>query len=192
MYKLITVEDAVRIPPTKFGDDIETAVMDILREQYESRIDPDVGLVLNISSTKKIGEGRIIPGDGASYHNVVFEALVFQPQLHEVVKARVSEIVQFGAFIRFGPIDGLVHISQVTDDFIAYNEKTGVLAGKDSKKVLKAGDEVLARIVTLSLKPLLTESKIGLTMRQPGLGKKEWAELKKKKKTVVKKEAKKK
>ena len=32
------------------------------------------------------------------------------------------------------------------------------------------------RVVTLSLKPIVTDSKIGLTMRQPGLGKMEWLE----------------
>ena len=44
--------------------------------------------------------------------------------------------------------------------------------GKTSKRTLKQGDLCVARIVAISHKG--EEPKIGLTMRQPGLGKIEW------------------
>ena len=91
-----------------------------------------------------------------------------------------------------GPMDGLVHVSQVTDDYINYDSKRGALLGKESKKTLEEGDKVRARIVALSLKGKSSkETKIGLTMRQPGLGKDEWIE-KEKKKTKTKTKGKKK
>ncbi|MCK4328174.1 MAG: DNA-directed RNA polymerase [Candidatus Diapherotrites archaeon] len=176
MYKLITLKDTVRVPPALFGKKIDESVVDVLRQKYENKIDADLGVILAISKVKDIGDGRIIPGDGAAYHDLTFEALAFQPKLHETFTGKVSEIAQFGAFVRMGPIDGLVHVSQVTDDFISYNEKTGTLTGKESGKILKEGDSVRAKVVTLSMKPLLTDSKIGLTMRQPGLGKIDWIE----------------
>ena len=53
-------------------------------------------------------------------------------------------------------------------------------------KVLKKKDACLARIVALSYKG--DNPKIGLTMRQPGLGKLDWiSEEKKKAKSMVKK-----
>lgn len=174
MYKLVTVKDTVRVPPKNFGNNVDESVLGVLKERYEGKIDKDLGVVLAVTKVSDVGRGRIIPGDGASYHSLEFEALTFKPELHETITAKVSEITQFGAFIRIGPIDGLVHVSQVTDDFISYNEKTGTLAGKESGKVLKEGDTVRAKIVTVSIKPVLTDSKIGLTMRQPGLGKLEW------------------
>lgn len=186
MYKLVTIKDTVRVPPESFGMPKAESIMSALRNKYENKVDTDLGVILIISKVSEIGNGRLIPGDGASYHNVTFEALTFSPQLHEVATGRITEIAQFGAFIRIGPIDGLVHVSQITDDFISYNEKTGALVGKESGKVLKEGDEVRARIVTLSIKPVTTDSKIGLTMRQPGLGKMEWVEKEKKKKTKPK------
>ena len=71
------------------------------------------------------------------------------------------------------------------DDYVTFST-SGTLLGKDSKKILKKGDICLARIVALSYKG--DEPKIGLTMRQPGLGKIEWIkEEKKKNKTAVKK-----
>ncbi|MCD4740212.1 DNA-directed RNA polymerase [archaeon] len=182
MYKLITIKDTVRVPPESFGLPKEESIMGALRTQYENKVDTDLGVILLVSKVKDIGRGRLIPGDGASYHNVTFDALTFNPQLHEVATGKVNEIAQFGAFMRIGPIDGLVHVSQITDDFISYNEKTGALVGKESGKILKEGDEVRARIVTLSIKHVTTDSKIGLTMRQPGLGKLEWVEKERNKK----------
>jgi len=84
----------------------------------------------------------------------------------------VKEITEFGAFVRLGPIDGLVHVSQLTNDFINHDKKNNTLSGKESGRVLKAGDKVRGRIVTLSLKR--GSAKIGITMRQPYLGKLEW------------------
>jgi DNA-directed RNA polymerase subunit E' len=185
MYKAYEIKDTVRVPPKNFGLPLKESVLKALREKYENKVDHDMGVILSINDVKEVGPGRIIPGDGASYHNVEFEMLSFNPKVQEVVTGKVSEIAQFGAFIRIGPIDGLVHVSQVTDDFISYNEKTGTLVGKESGKILKEGDEVKARIVTLSIKPVTTDSKIGLTMRQPFLGKIEWIE--KEKKTKKKK-----
>jgi DNA-directed RNA polymerase subunit E' len=55
--------------------------------------------------------------------------------------------------------------------------------GKESKKSLEEGNRVRARIVALSLKGKSSkETKIGLTMRQPGLGRFEWIEQEKEKK----------
>ena len=141
----------------------------------------ELGVVIAVSDIKELGFGRVLPGSGGSYHKIVFNALVFKPEIHEIIRGRISEITQFGAFISFGPIDGLIHKSQVTDDFMSFNEKTGTLTGKQTKRILKKDDEVLARIIAISLKNSVKESKINLTMRQEGLGKKEWYAEKKKK-----------
>lgn len=179
MYVVVTLKDMVRIPPKMFSDELEGAVLKALREQYEGRLDKDLGVVISVSDPKDIGDGRIIPGDGAAYYETVFDALVFKPEMHEIVRGKVTDITEFGAFVRFGPIDGLVHVSQVTDDFMSYNEKNGTLTGKESKKALKKGDVVLARVIAISMKGTVTDSKISLTMRQEGLGKEEWLKGKK-------------
>lgn len=176
MYKIVTVEDTVRVPPNRFSEPLNEVIMDVIRKNYVGLTDKDVGTVLVITELKEVGVGRVIMGDGASYHDVTFEALVYKPELNEVVLGEVVEIVEFGAFIRLGPIDGLVHVSQVMDDFVGYDKKKGTLYGKESKRSLKEGDKVRARIVSVSLKRGAKGGKIGLTMRQPGLGKLEWIE----------------
>ena len=176
MYKIVTVEDTVRVPPNRFSEPLNDVIIDVIRKNYVGLTDKDVGTVLVITELKEVGVGRVIMGDGASYHDVTFEALVYKPELNEVVLGEVVEIVEFGAFIRLGPVDGLVHVSQVMDDFVGYDKKKGTLYGKESKRSLKEGDKVRARIVSVSLKRGTKGGKIGLTMRQPGLGKLEWIE----------------
>ncbi len=176
MYKIVTVEDTVRVPPNRFSEPTNDVILDVLRKTYEGLVDKDVGVVLAIRELKEIGVGRVIMGDGASYHDVTFETLIYKPEINEVSLGEIVEIVEFGAFVRLGPIDGLAHVSQVMDDFVGYDKKKGNLYGKESKHLLKEGDKVRVRIVSVSLKRGMKGGKVGLTMRQPGLGKLEWIE----------------
>jgi DNA-directed RNA polymerase subunit E' len=187
LYLVSKIEDTVRIPPSKFGDPIENVAVEILNESYVGKIDKKLGLMVTVKEIEELGTGKVIMGDGAAYHDVIFTALFFKPELHEIVEGEVIEITEFGAFIRIGPMDGLVHVSQVTDDYINYDGKRGALIGKESKKSLEEGNKVRARIVALSLKGKSSkETKIGLTMRQPGLGRFEWIDEEKNKKKPTK------
>jgi len=185
LYKTIKVEDVVRVPPSRFGEPLKDVVEDILKQGYEFKggtvggyeglVDRDVGVVLAVTGVDSIEEGRIIPNDGASYHKTVFNAIVFRPELHEILDCEVVDVVEFGAFVRFGPLDGLVHVSQIADDYISYDEKRGALLGKTTNKVLELGNRVRARVVAVSTNPEgQKEGKINLTMRQPNLGRFDW------------------
>ena len=182
MYYLTKIEDTVRIPPYRFEDPLEEVAIETLNESYNGRLDKKLGLLVSVNDIESIGEGKIIMGDGAAYHEVVFNAVFFKPELYEIIDGEVIEIAEFGAFIRIGPMDGLVHVSQVTDDYINYDSKRGALLAKESKKTLEEGNKVRARIVAVSLKGKSTkETRIGLTMRQAGLGRFEWIEAEKNK-----------
>ncbi len=177
MYKMIQREDVIRIPPHYLGKDLDTVADFLTRKNFEGRMDSLNRLVIDATDVGRIGQGRIVHGDGAIFQRVNFKALVFQPMLHEVVEGNVVEILKFGAFVRFGPLDGLVHISQVMDDHIDVDLGNMRLIGKDSKRDLRVGDKVRARIVSMSMNERSPrESRIGLTMRQAGLGKLEWLE----------------
>jgi DNA-directed RNA polymerase subunit E' len=77
------------------------------------------------------------------------------------------------------------------DDRVDVDVEGGRLIGKDTKKDLRVGDKVRTRIVAISINERNPrESKIGLTMRQPGLGKLDWIK-EEKEKAVVKKKPKK-
>ncbi|AEK73025.1 DNA-directed RNA polymerase subunit E' [Thermococcus sp. 4557] len=177
MYKLLKIKDVVRIPPRMFTMEPKEAAKLVLRETYEGIYDRDEGVVLAILDVDEIGQGVIVPGDGATYHEVVFNVLVWKPEMHEVVEGEVIDVAPYGAFIRIGPMDGLVHISQLMDDYVVFDEKNKQFIGKETNRILKLGDEARARIIAVSVKSrVIRENKIGLTMRQPGLGKRDWVE----------------
>lgn len=172
MFYKVEVQDHIRVAPRLFGLDVQNAVLKAVKQKYDGMIDPSLGVVIDVSTVKNIGEGIIIPGDGASYYDTTFELLTFQPELQEVLQGKIKDIADFGAFITLGPIDGMIHISQTMDDFVSFSKEKS-LQGRDSKRTLKINDECRARVIAVSFKDV-TNPKIGLTMRQPGLGKLDW------------------
>ncbi len=176
MFKLITREDTIRIPPDTFGNPLEAVGLQQVKAKYEGVVDEELGYVIAVTDVKVSPIGKIIPGDGATYHKVSFSLLTFYPVIQEVVEGEVVEIADFGAFVRIGPIDALLHVSQLMDDFISYDEKQGVLLGKETKRKLTSGDQVRVRITAVSLGRAGSSGKIGVTARQPFLGKLEWIE----------------
>lgn len=177
MYIRIRAVDVVRVPPERLGADLQAVVKGVLRDKLEGRMDKKVGMFIVIEEVRDIKKGRIMIGDAGVYYETVFDALVFRPKMQEIVEGVVVEIVEFGAFVEIGPLDGLLHISQITDEYISYDEKGAKLVTKDTGRTLGEGDRLRARIVAISLNEQDPgDSKIGLTMRQPGLGKLEWIE----------------
>lgn len=174
MYKIITVSDIVRVPPSYFTMDLKTAVKQLLQEKYERKVDAENGVILKIFNIRDIEGGKVILGDGASYYDVKYDVLTFLPEVHEIVEGEITEVLDFGAFVLIGPFDGLLHLSQITNEYVSFDKKAGALITKNTKKTLKKGDIVRAKIVTVSLKPTIPETKIALTLKGEGLGKLEW------------------
>ena len=188
MFYIFEVEDHVRVEPKHFGLPTKEAIEKQLNESFVNSVNKELGYVISVVSVDKIEEGVLIPGDGAAYYNSTFKLVVWKPELQELVYGSIMEITNFGAFIQIGPAQGMIHISQTMDDYVSLN-KTGTLSGKVSKRSLAKGDDCIARIVAISFKG--DSPKIGLTMRQPGLGKIEWlSEQKKKQEAAAKKFAK--
>ena len=176
LFKLITLEDTIRIPPETFGNPLEAVGHQQVKAKYEGIVDEELGYVIAVINVEVNPIGKIIPGDGATYHKVTFSLLTFLPKIQEVAEGEVVEIADFGAFVRIGPIDALLHVSQLMDDFISYDEKQGVLLGKETRRKLTSGDQVRVRITAVSLGKAGSSGKIGVTARQPFLGKLEWIE----------------
>ena len=171
MFYLSEIKDYVRVEPKLFGLPTMEAVEQQLKETYAEYYGKELGRVITVVEVLEVGDGIIIPGDGAAYYNTKFKLLIWKPEMHELVYGIVSEITSFGAFINLGVMKGMIHISQTMEDYVSFS-KTNTLIGKSTKRSLKEGDLCLARIVAISHKG--EEPKIGLTMRQPGLGKLDW------------------
>ena len=175
MYAMVKVEDTIRILPERFGEDLDEVVREIVQKSFEGTMRKDHGIIIAANNIESVGDGIIIHGDGAMYQKVAFDALMFKPKLQEIVDGIICEIVEFGAFCHIGPIDALIHMSQIMNDYVEVDAENEIISGKEKKMTLKTGDPIRARIVAVSINELSArESKIGLTMRQPNLGAHEW------------------
>ncbi len=111
MYQIVTVQDEISVPPEKFDKDLKTSVMESISEKIESKIDNHIGIILSVVEIDNIGEGKILPGDPSVHYPVDFKLLSWMPKNHEIVEGEIVDITEFGAFIRVGGFDGLIHIS---------------------------------------------------------------------------------
>jgi len=156
-----------------FGTSIKKAATNILKDKYESMINAELGYIIMILDAKVDEMGKMIAGDGGTFHKVEFEALTFYPKLQEIVQGEIVDITDFGAFVRIGPTDALLHLSQVMDDYLKSDVKSGMILANQSGRTLKVGSTLRARI-TAVLGKAAAMGKIGITCRQPFLGADDW------------------
>ncbi|MFQ5969944.1 MAG: DNA-directed RNA polymerase [Nitrososphaerales archaeon] len=174
MFAIVEMSDVVRIPPNLLGTSLKDAAISILKEKYESMISSDLGYVIMIVDAEVNSTGKLVAGEGATYHRVNFKALTFYPTLQEIVEGEVVEITDFGAFVRIGPTDALLHLSQILDDYLRSDVKQGMIIANQSARALRIGSKLRARVTAVSLGKGATMGKIGITCRQPFLGAEEW------------------
>lgn len=64
----------------------------------------------------------------------------------------ISSVTSFGMFVELeNTVEGLVHISALTDDYYVYDEKFLSLIGERTKKIYKLGDEVRIKVDRVNL-----------------------------------------
>ncbi len=172
MYYHVNIQDTLRIPPSKFGEDLNSVLIEIARESFEGRIDPDLGFIVSVTKITQVYRGKIVPGDGGVFYQADFGLLCYLPEVGEIVEGEIVENTDFGAFIRIGVVDALCHVSQVAEDYFRYNPKNSVLRGDKTKRDLLVNTQVRARIIAVSIGK--SSIRVGLTMKQNSLGAKEW------------------
>ena len=80
----------------------------------------------------------------------IIEEITAGPQVDKIYEGKVAKIMDFGAFVAITPNkDGLVHISQISEDRV-----------KDVKDVLSEGDMVKVRVLEVD-----KQGRVKLTMK---------------------------
>lgn len=73
-------------------------------------------------------------------------------QVGEHFDAVVSSVTSFGMFIQLpNTIEGLVHISNLTDDFYSFNEKSLTLTGRGTHKQYKIGMPIKVTLINANV-----------------------------------------
>lgn len=177
MYKRVKLKDTIEVPPGDLDNVTPALVQRLLQDKLEGRMDEEVGSVVSVVEVHDVGEGAVLPNRPGVYYEAEFEAVTFDPDMQEVVDGTIVEVVQFGAFVGIGPVDGLLHVSQISDEYLSYDGENQMLASTESNRTLGVDDAVRSRIVTKSIDERNPrDSKIGLTAKQVGLGKHGWLE----------------
>lgn len=180
MFAEYEVVEWVGLPPETVmeGGDIDAAALKKLRDSMEGLFDSELGIIVAVESAKVESEGYSLPisGDPNIYFLVRYKVLTFEPVLHEVVKGVVRDVREQGIFVDLGPVDGFVHRHQIIDENVELSVDKRGFKSVESNKTVEIGDHVRARIVQISAVAGRSPRslRIGMTMRQPYLGKEEW------------------
>lgn len=172
MFYKVQLKDYVDLSPDLFEGDLFASIQEQLTRNYTEKTTEDLGLVITIVSVDNVGDGFKLPEDPSRHYQVTFTVIAYKPELHEVLEGEITSVTNFGVFVDMGIIDGLVHLSQTMFDQVSFSD-TGVLQGSQTGQVLKHGTIVRASVVAVSFRDI-RNVKVGLTMRQPGLGALEW------------------
>lgn len=168
MFFISRFSDTIRIPPKMFGKPLKKSAETILQERYSSRIDPKSGFVISVDNIVMDGKG-LVSMTGETIHKVEFDAITFLPTLHEIILGEVIEIADFGAFVRIGPTDAVLHVSQISSSPSRVDRKSGMIFNPDLKNPMRIGTRIRARITAASYGKD-NSMKIGLTCSEQTLG----------------------
>jgi len=74
-------------------------------------------------------------------------------KLGDVFKGYVTGVQAFGLFVELDEVyvQGLVHVSSMTDDYYQFNEKAHTLKGENTNKAYRLGDRVQVQVVKVDL-----------------------------------------
>ena len=172
IYYISTIKYTLRVPPNRFDQNLTEILLELARESLEERILEKLGFIVAVLEAGDITIGRLIPGNAGAFYDAEFKILSYIPERGEVIEGQVIELIDFGAFVRVSTIDALCHVSQMADDFFSYNSGQDILIGKQTNLTIRRDEIVRGRIVVVGLQR--NAIRVGVTMRQPGLGKLDW------------------
>ncbi len=129
-------------------------------EHYPRVEDGDKNRILSVlqSYVGQMFDVQIITADSDEEKLIVSEKAVFEKEMEnrlgqlkigEVVEGMVTGVVDFGAFVKFGELEGLVHISELAWQRI-----------ENPKDIVKVGQKVRAKIISID------KGRVSLSIKQ--------------------------
>jgi ribonuclease R len=85
--------------------------------------------------------------------------LFLRDRAGESFDGTVSGVTEFGLFVQLDEffVDGLVHISELVDDYYAYDDKGHRLVGERSRRTWRLGDRIRVHLVRVDLDSMRLE-----------------------------------
>lgn len=80
------------------------------------------------------------------------KAEYMEQRIGETFEGVISSVLSFGFFVELpNTVEGLVHVSSLTDDYYTFWEKEMVLFGQHTKKTFRIGDKVRVQVVRVDV-----------------------------------------
>ncbi len=135
-------------------------VSQLSMEHYPRVEDGDKSKILEVlkSYVGQLFDVQIITADSEEEKLIVSEKSVFEAELShklsslkigQIVEGMVTGVVDFGAFVKFGELEGLVHISELAWQRI-----------ENPKDIIKVGDAVKAKVISID------KGRVSLSIKQ--------------------------
>jgi ribonuclease R len=82
----------------------------------------------------------------------VKKAQYMEDKIGEVFTGMISGVTNFGMFVELeNTIEGLVHVSYLTDDYYHYDEKQYAMIGERTGKTFRIGDEIEVKVTNVNV-----------------------------------------
>ncbi len=79
------------------------------------------------------------------------KAEYMEDKIGEEFDGMISSVTNFGLFVELpNTIEGLVHVSYLTDDYYRYDEQHYAMIGERTGKVFRIGDEITVRVINVN------------------------------------------
>jgi len=118
---------------------IEGKLDQATREKWDARL-PDIA-----EHTSKM-ERRAVEAERET--DELKKAEYMMDKIGEEYDGMISSVTNFGMFVELpNTIEGLVHVSYMTDDYYRFDERHYAMIGERTGKVFRIGDEITVRVV---------------------------------------------
>lgn len=123
----------------------------ILREQLEGTITEKRQEQLSkmLGKVAKLSSERERIADDAERETVELKMVEYmEDRIGEEFNGIISSTTSFGFFVELeNTVEGLVHVSNLEDDYYIFDERTLTLRGERTKREFKIGDKVKVRVI---------------------------------------------
>jgi ribonuclease R len=127
----------------------------IIREHLEEKLDParQNKLVKTLGKIAQISSERERIAEEAERETVELKTAEYMAnKIGNVYDGVISGIMPFGIFVELeNTIEGLVHVSNMEDDYYMFNEKSITMKGERTGKIYRIGQGVKVRVIKVNI-----------------------------------------
>lgn len=127
----------------------------IIKEYINGEIDENRTARLNKEveyASKQSSEMERVAQDAEREVDDLKKAEYMADRIGEVYEGIISSVTNFGVFVELSnTIEGLIHISNLDDDYYVYDERRLSLIGEKTKKIYRLGDEVKVKVTKVDI-----------------------------------------